>query len=1277
MLLQGWPLAAQESSLTMRLRIAWGGGGPRQWHGTVSLSSGTISDCVPLGLAADAPGSVWLHGSRIAIGQRSPRDYDAIDFLVDASPDAKLIVRLVPWDDLAGETIAEVPLSELVAGFHASDLDDRRNRLLVQRAPGDSLRLMVDRDVMLYSPGETLKLQLVPHRLPVEQGTKVRFWTRLLPARGKEEVWSERQDRLMDGQATPVVPIEIPLPQDEGVYDVSIEAAPVELRTKLGLRRVIARRKLQLVVLGANPPPRELPGPIDRAEAGPWKLLVEIDPANPSWWRRFAQGSIPWLRDAPARHGNLSAWQHPAGRMMQLAHLSPTGGTAADPPWAAYPLPIDEPGLPHLLEIELAGDFPQMLGVGLVEPNAAGVVSSLGVDSAIEIHPNPLAPKQTHRVLFWPRSKSPLVLLTNLHASAPATFGKLRVWSLGNVAAAAEPHDAVPAGRELWLLLNAPNFHKYFGGGDALDPGTGRALDDWQTWYDGARRLAEHLAHEQQTGVILPVWTQGGAIYRSELLEPTPRFENGAFFSTSQDPLRKDALELVLRVMDRAGLRVVPLLDFSTPLPELENILRGGGSAAAGLEWVGPGGESYLVTNPPRQGQAPYYNVLHPRVQQAMLRVVRELVARYGAHPAFGGVALELSSWGYTVLPGPEWGMDDHTIGRFLRDTGLTIPARASRQSADRAAYLLGPQRALWLSWRAAALRDFYRGVAQEITAVRPEARLHLAAHRLWDRPDLQERLRPSLKRRESIEQILLELGLDVGATSELPGVMFPCPTSLVPQRPLQEQAVELRLAQSDEWPRGFTRATQPSALFYHPPIETTLSNFEAHRGASPAELRLLAQVVPSGEAARARFVHALAALDAQWLADGGLPAARQIEGAAAVRRVLEVYRQLPPVRFQTAPFDTQGVTVRHALWQERTWIYLANDSPWGAAVSVRISVPPDAELTEIASRREAVARHRDEMGMTWHVTLEPYDVAAAWISSPHAKIEAARAEIDPAAWRELDQRITDLASRAAVLRDPPPLTVLRNAGFDEPPSAGGGIPYWTASRGEGVSVELTGEMALRGGTAVRLASQMPAASLVSEPFPPPRTGRLAVAAWLRTGDESAQPPLRLAIEGQWNGQPFVWQQPLGQNSPHPKLGTTWKQYLFYVHDVPHSGLSDLRLRFDLLGPGEVWIDDVQLFDLLFERDTELIEFSKLISLAGVKLQRRQAGECLKLLDGYWPRFVQAHVPLPASPSAAPVRPAPWQGPIAAPAPARPARPPSEPGWLERMYRRLPNWMKP
>ena len=187
--------------------------------------------------------------------------------------------------------------------------------------------------------------------------------------------------------------------------------------------------------------------------------------------------------------------------------------------------------------------------------------------------------------------------------------------------------------------------------------------------------------------------------------------------------------------------------------------------------------------------------------------------------------------------------------------------------------------------------------------------------------------------------------------------------------------------------------------------------------------------------------------------------------------------------------------------------------------------------------------------------------------------------------------------------------------------------------------------------------------SLLSRPFTTPGTGRLAISVWLRVANPAQQPPLRLALEGNLHGRVFyrcaqVGQAPAG--GPAVPIFPQWGRYVSQVDDLPLEGLTSLRVRFDLMGPGEVWIDDIQLYHLLFSR-AEMVELSKLITLADVKLQSRQIGDCLQLLDGYWPQFLEENVPLPPTPPSETAKDRPPE-----------EKPPERTGWFDRMKEWLP-----
>jgi hypothetical protein len=138
------------------------------------------------------------------------------------------------------------------------------------------------------------------------------------------------------------------------------------------------------------------------------------------------------------------------------------------------------------------------------------------------------------------------------------------------------------------------------------------------------------------------------------------------------------------------------------------------------------------------------------------------------------------------------------------------------------------------------------------------------------------------------------------------------------------------------------------------------------------------------------------------------------------------------------------------------------------------------------------------------------------------------------------------------------------------------------------------------------------------------------------------------------------------------------------VTNLPLEGLTELSVGFDLMGEGEVWIDDVQLYDLWFE-DAEQQELLKAVANADFQLTAGQIGDCHRFVDGYWPRFLQDHVPLPRPQPAAEdgelFTPPMADSPRNAEAPSRrerrkekDAQPAEKPGMMERMRQW---WSKP
>lgn len=786
--------------------------------------------------------------------------------------------------------------------------------------------------------------------------------------------------------------------------------------------------------------------------------------------------------------------------------------------------------------------------------------------------------------------------------------------------------------RKYYAYLHRPLFPRTFGAPEAPDSPPERGLEDWNTFYVGASRLVETLRYGGYDGLVLPVLADGSTLYPSRVLQPTPRYDTGLLLETALDPVRKDVLEMMFRMFDRERLSLVPMVEFVSPLPALEARCRSEDAARSGLRWIGPEGKPWLDVYPSQAGRAPYYNLLNPDVQQAMLEVIQELVSRYGHHPAMAGLAVQLSGWGYAQLLGPQWGLDDQTIARFQQETQVELPAQGPNRFAERAKLLTGLHRQKWLQWRAAQVSKFYQKVDRLLKSVRPEARLYLLGGDLLAGPYWEEELRPVLGRRVSAAELLLQVGLDVQHYQhpEGPFLIRPEPYGTGPLR--GRQVLYLEWAQLAEAERSFASMAQPGSLFVHHPEKIFLPSFDERSPYRSPHLTLWLQPTPADRQNRRRFVQSLASMDSQVLIDGGwfFPLA----GQEILQDFLRSYRRLPAVRFQQLPEVTseqqgpvQPSVIRYAHHENYTYIYLVNPTPVPVLVRTKWEGRPKARPEELSGTRTVPPFLVGQDGTIWTVELEAYDFLAVRIAEPKLRLLQAETRVPAAAVAKLQGHIRTLTGRAALLRNPPAWKTLANPGFEQRPLEEGNIPEWLITRSAQTRIRVETGGAHQGNRCVRMYSEGPIACLVSRPFPAPPTGRFSMIAWLRIADARRQPPLRLAVEWEQNGRQYRYAS-LGAPEEGPQsvpLSTEWVPYVFQVYDLPMDGQTLMRVRFDLMGPGEVWIDDVQISGLAFSRD-ELIELSKLLTVASAKLDQGQLADCLRILEGYWPQFLQTYV---------------------------------------------------
>lgn len=1209
------------------LRITWGGGEPMRWLGRFAVDEGSLSNLKLLESEPDAVGSIWLEEGQLHVNSLSTHKVDSIEFAAQVSPTAKLQIELAAADKGSPPRL-EIPLADLPRHPYQARLDDRGNTLEVQVVPQPALRIVASRDPLIFAPGEQCSFEMTPAIPNLTPGTDLVIQTTLTPLSPvcrKEPPWSDSQRLAVPVDGRPKVVLNVPLPRTEGVYTVHISVSRPSgfdklwtAPTRLAASTRLAERSFQVIVLHARPPVA--------ATNARWESVLEIDPTNPRWIERLP--SWTQLRRIPGlNHGALGSTYAqmadlPLGKFVEL----PPTPSATDPHWQAYSLPLEAVSVPHMLEIDYPADTEQHFGVSIVEPNANGFVSGANRDAGVYVEGlgrSEAKQKQTQRMVFWPRTQAPLLVVTNMHRAAAAHFSQIRVYKRStNQLSAGLSTDVTTRDRLITAYLARPTVADTFGAARSIDATmaanvAAECVDDSETAFESATRLADYLRFSG---------------YNSAIVSINPNCQTRSATTT---PLDIDSTELMLRVFDREGIALLPAIDFSTPLATLEAQRRKSDPQTSGLEWVGRNGRTWLETNGTRRGLAPYYNLLDPRVQQAMLESVRDIIERYGRHPAFAGLAIQLSSVGYAQLPPLEWGLDDTTFARFTRDTRIQVPDGGQDRFDARYKLLIGQHAVAWRSWRAKQVSEFYARLAVLIRG-NSDRRLVLTTENVFADPQLAENMRPNLIAHNAEDRVvmtLIDVGIDRAYLERLPGVLL-CPTRYVePMTSLPDRATDLELNEAFTlWRQPSTPPQSRAALLYHRPINQRLSSFEiAGRPWRVAgEMQLACQPLPQGVAVRQPYVEALAEHDPAMIIDGG---ERLPLGQEDVLRDMRVMLAQLPTTAEVMEISKQPVIVRSYAEPGQMTVVAMNLSPWRCDAIVTVDVPQATKLERLTpSATDAMARKAVAISagtQPWATPLGPYEISVVRI--PVAGARVVDTQITPAAANaELAARLADLNNRDLTAKSE--YQVLSNPSF-EPLAGTGRVASWhlTANSGK-ATMELDAKNPQDGKSCLYFRSDGQSATVESDAFPAPPTGQLAMTVYARGQNLAPGTELRLIVEVDRNGQAYPAARVPATEMQLPD-GQWGLPFAIFVSDLPLQSRGQMRIAFELTGPGDVWFDNVQLHKLLFSlksypnAQADYLQLTRKIYAAKSAFEAGQVTDCIRIMDGYWPRFILEHCP--------------------------------------------------
>ena len=633
--------------------------------------------------------------------------------------------------------------------------------------------------------------------------------------------------------------------------------------------------------------------------------------------------------------------------------------------------------------------------------------------------------------------------------------------------------------------------------------------ETWETWHEVSRGGACLQLAKADT-LILTAVTGGLSLIPMDTLQTLHALDKATFSSDGRSPELHDAVDLLLRHLDRAGLRLVIEIDLTSILPSL-NINPDNQAELCQVDIRGQ-----LPPRPPGQAEiARPLNPLSREVQSALTSVVTEILNRYKDHPSLAGVSLRLNESSHFVFAGERWGYNAELLSRFAKETGVMLPADVDQRSQ----LFQGSARLSFLTWRAQELSKFYDQLSQSVRRVSPEASLYLNTVRLWDRvPAERDFVDPEAALRNP-QQLLLCYGLDVSGLARIDGLVVTQGSVRNAWRSLAGKDW-LRASSAEQGIAGLGVAPQAALITHQPRVHQLPPPHKESSAGGLAGPRIYPDALRHGRYARQALVDQLWRSDQQLLAFGGWHPIWLQE--PALTGLLETFQALPGATLQdrnVLPREAP-IRVRSGTVDGQTYLVLLNASGMEADVEVQLNGLSAAEQLRPVGGQ--VSQPVDRAG--GHVTcqLPAFDMLA-WVSDQPFEVTAASYRFDDQDYARIAAQVDELERLVALAADPAWQRVLFRVGgtFEQwiDPNRPVG---WSVSSLPQTSIQQATELPHSGSSSLSIENNntgQVAAWIQSSSIELPDSGRLVLRAWLRTSAaDYRQPLVQLGLVGRLRG---------------------------------------------------------------------------------------------------------------------------------------------------------------
>ncbi len=1264
------------AAVPIGLRITWGGERPIRWVGSVRLLDGAESQWQNLRLLSiepSAPGSVQISADQQQLDIRLTKAVAYHSFSVDcqAGKDARLEIQLRSPDQLELSFYQVVELKQIMEAPWSIRLGPNGHGLWVERPAEDQIRIKSNSEHSIFRPGDPLRLTVTPAPQKPNRAVPLRYHAVVREVTNNGEVvWEDRGELqpTANGDYPPLPEISLSAGPAAGVYEFQFDILPQKpaiqfLPGNANTASVIASRKRQWIVLDqeTKPDPNSVLGPNSLAhaslinssvaEAAVERLRIQPDQLASSWQRALDLPRMNWVPRISSPLRLVSQTVANAGS--ETLRVSETDGVASwelgAGQWRKIELPAVDPGM-YIVQIHYRAQANFQMSLNALQADRWDRLPHWTSGSQLRHRPLALLPDrtptstwQTWETIHWFNAgewnKPPDLLLRNRGSENPIHIGDIRLLKVP----ASESNPPSPrdfATRSTGFYLETPLLGSIFAGRKSPPSSSAPPLNDCLTYYDATERLISYLKAKQHRSVWLPVLKQGGALFPTAAFQTSPRFENSVFAFYLDGEERFDVVELILRRCQEEQLAFVPILDFST-LPVHRDY-------------------SGVVT----------HNPLDPKFQELIREFVVMFLRKYQQHSALGGIAIELNADSPLLFLDEKSGMERDTLAMFLQQANVQWPADkfgpwndADIETLSR--WTLEHQKLAWLQWRATQLTRFMIEIQNAVASAALEAGqrplpVHFVATNLLRHRQFDQTLYPSLRERPQWGSNWLRLGLDFQqfAVPDAPSLIFQSPALKS-----DELAVNRRVIgafRTNEYWQATADIRHLGGISQHATAQSVmepLENSHSDHVGQPAQALGVVDALVGNEQVWAEM---LRARDFRHLLSqaGGVP--RTL--IPSELRFVQAFQTLPDSSFETIYKDSMsGVVVRQATWNDKNFVYLVNAAKWPVRCEVQTTISNSAsrewtnqvtlkkiratELKAVDQRLQPAGFSSESNLQTVTLTLDMEASSLVVLEGPVMKgPQVTCSELELAVFEHLQaikdslfRRLRQAANHSQGLHS------LQNASFEAVQLSAGTsaessnrVADW--SHGlltEGQVIETDTSVAHSGSTSLHVVNPSGILWLRSAPIPVPTTGRLSVVAWVRNHPGRPASSIRFAIDGLLsNGDKYYRfaEIPLGHQEgtrPTTDHGQSWRPVAVHFDDLPEEGLSNLRIGFDLMNPGEVWLDSVQCFDRWMDTNDQKVVSNRL-GLAAYSLEnKRNAYAALQALDEYWMQFLLTYVPDP------------------------------------------------